>query len=85
MSHYLGYNAINDYFPRMKLQPNPQCDDRNCIRRQNEYKEKIITKTTSEVNVPMETKNVVHDDNIYGQYFIFNVHITLKSLLFIFK
>lgn len=28
VSDYLGYNALSDFFPRMSLKPNPQCDDR---------------------------------------------------------
>lgn len=28
VSNYLGYNALSDFFPRMSLKPNPQCDDR---------------------------------------------------------
>lgn len=28
VSNYLGYNALIDFFPRMDLRPNPQCDDR---------------------------------------------------------
>ncbi|XP_067635215.1 ubiquitin-like modifier-activating enzyme 5 [Eurosta solidaginis] len=37
VSDYLGYNAMNDFFPRMSLRPNPQCDDRHCQDRQKEY------------------------------------------------
>ncbi|KAH8325321.1 hypothetical protein KR067_009197 [Drosophila pandora] len=37
VSDYLGYNALNDFFPRMTLKPNPQCDDRNCLLRQKEF------------------------------------------------
>nr|CAQ53531.1 CG1749-PA [Drosophila melanogaster] len=37
VSDYLGYNALSDFFPKMTLKPNPQCDDRNCIVRQKEF------------------------------------------------
>ncbi|KAH8238212.1 hypothetical protein KR032_001216 [Drosophila birchii] len=37
VSDYLGYNALNDFFPKMTLKPNPQCDDRNCLLRQKEF------------------------------------------------
>ncbi|OTF79972.1 ubiquitin-like protein modifier-activating enzyme 5-like protein [Euroglyphus maynei] len=37
VSNYLGYNALNDFFPRMTMKPNPNCDDSYCCRRQNEY------------------------------------------------
>ncbi|XP_030381318.1 ubiquitin-like modifier-activating enzyme 5 [Scaptodrosophila lebanonensis] len=37
VSDYLGYNAMNDFFPKMALKPNPQCDDRHCLLRQKEF------------------------------------------------
>ncbi|XP_017106239.2 ubiquitin-like modifier-activating enzyme 5 [Drosophila bipectinata] len=37
VSDYLGYNALNDFFPKMTLKPNPQCDDRNCLLRQKDF------------------------------------------------
>ncbi|KAH8288142.1 hypothetical protein KR054_003280 [Drosophila jambulina] len=37
VSDYLGYNALNDFFPKMTLKPNSQCDDRNCLLRQKEF------------------------------------------------
>ncbi|KAH8270477.1 hypothetical protein KR018_010583 [Drosophila ironensis] len=37
VSDYLGYNALNDFFPKMTLKPNPQCDDRSCLLRQKEF------------------------------------------------
>ncbi|KAI6204383.1 Ubiquitin-like modifier-activating enzyme 5 [Aphelenchoides besseyi] len=41
VSHYLGYNALADFFPRQQMKPNPQCDDRWCQKRQKEYQEKL--------------------------------------------
>lgn len=37
VSDYLGYNALNDFFPKMTLRPNTQCDDRHCLLRQKEF------------------------------------------------
>ncbi|XP_017122341.1 ubiquitin-like modifier-activating enzyme 5 [Drosophila elegans] len=37
VSDYLGYNALSDFFPRMTLKPNPQCDDSYCLLRQKEF------------------------------------------------
>ncbi|KAH8276592.1 hypothetical protein KR044_004720 [Drosophila immigrans] len=37
VSDYLGYNALNDFFPKMTLRPNTQCDDRQCLLRQQEF------------------------------------------------
>ncbi|KAK1173640.1 ubiquitin-like modifier-activating enzyme 5 [Acipenser oxyrinchus oxyrinchus] len=35
---YLGYNAMQDFFPTMVIKPNTQCDDRHCRKQQKEYK-----------------------------------------------
>jgi len=37
VTHYLGYNALKDYFPVMSMKSNPQCDDRHCQRQQKIY------------------------------------------------
>ena len=39
VSHYLGYNALNDFFPRMPLRANPDCDTSICKERQKEFRE----------------------------------------------
>merc|ERR1711936_361721 len=38
VSHYLGYNAMLDYFPTLSMKPNEQCDEYYCRKRQTEYK-----------------------------------------------
>lgn len=38
VSYYLGYNAMQDFFPTMAMKANPQCNDRYCRRQQEEYK-----------------------------------------------
>lgn len=38
VSYYLGYNAMQDFFPTMAMKANPQCSDRYCRRQQEEYK-----------------------------------------------
>lgn len=40
VSNYLGYNALIDFFPRMVLRPNTQCDDR-CKRVEFKFKFKF--------------------------------------------
>lgn len=37
VTNYLGYSALTDFFPTMNLKPNPLCEDKNCILRQEEY------------------------------------------------
>lgn len=65
VSHYLGYNALKDFFPAMKMKPNPQCDDRNCQKMQAEYQKRIIEQPIEKVEVEEEVK-VNHEDNVWG-------------------
>lgn len=63
VSEYLGYNALNDFFPKMILKPNPQCDDKFCIQRQKEFsvRPKVeIKHVEEEDDIPL------HEDNFYG-------------------
>lgn len=64
VSNYLGYNAMNDFFPKMTLRPNSQCDDRFCVQRQQEFaarpKVQVEQETTDDDARPL------HDDNCYG-------------------
>lgn len=39
---YLGYNALDDFFPTWSMKPNPDCSDRFCVDRQKEYRERAI-------------------------------------------
>ncbi|XP_066598323.1 ubiquitin-like modifier-activating enzyme 5 [Prorops nasuta] len=62
VTHYLGYNALQDFFPIMSLKPNPQCDDSYCRQRQKEYEAKPKVEEASEV---VEDKPL-HEDNEWG-------------------
>lgn len=42
-SDYLGYNAMNDFFPRMTMKPNKDCDEFHC-----RDKQKIFCKAEEE-------------------------------------
>ncbi|XP_051538175.1 ubiquitin-like modifier-activating enzyme 5 isoform X1 [Myxocyprinus asiaticus] len=64
VSYYLGYNAMQDFFPSMAMKANPQCDDRHCRRQQEEYKKKEAERPKQEV--VQEEEEVVHDDNEWG-------------------
>ena len=33
VSHFLGYNAFTDFFPRYPMGPNPDCSERKCQER----------------------------------------------------
>ncbi|KAI4880364.1 hypothetical protein NFI96_013982 [Prochilodus magdalenae] len=64
VSYYLGYNAMQDFFPTMAMKANPQCDDKHCRRQQEEYKTKE-TENPKQETVP-EEEEVVHEDNEWG-------------------
>lgn len=63
VSDYLGYNAMNDFFPRMSLKPNTQCDDQHCQERQKEYqaRPKVVTK-----EIALEDDTPLHETNEWG-------------------
>ncbi|KAH7981823.1 hypothetical protein HPB52_001178 [Rhipicephalus sanguineus] len=62
VSHYLGYNALQDFFPTMQMKPNSQCDDSFCIQRQKEYQVREAAKPPPEP-VEEQKEEVVHEDN----------------------
>lgn len=63
VSYYLGYNAMEDFFPKMALKPNPNCDDAHCRQRQKEYAQK--PKSQQKSNNIIEEK-AIHEDNKWG-------------------
>ncbi|XP_026035528.1 ubiquitin-like modifier-activating enzyme 5 isoform X1 [Astatotilapia calliptera] len=64
VSYYLGYNAMQDFFPAMAMKANPQCNDRHCRRQQEEYKRTEAERP--KVEVVQEEEEVVHEDNEWG-------------------
>lgn len=69
VSDYLGYNALLDFFPKMQLKPNSQCDDAKCRERQEEVANEPVLCICP---AKPEDDTVVHDDNEWGKisYFI---------------
>lgn len=65
VSYYLGYNAMEDFFPKMTLKPNPNCDDVHCRQRQKEYAQK--PKNQQKSSKIIEEK-AIHEDNKWGIY-----------------
>lgn len=65
VSHYLGYNAMQDFFPAMSLKPNPSCDDKFCRQRQEEFAAKPKVEYAEEC---VEEKPL-HEDNEWGKCF----------------
>ncbi|XP_025949840.2 ubiquitin-like modifier-activating enzyme 5 isoform X1 [Dromaius novaehollandiae] len=64
VSYYLGYNAMQDFFPTMAMKPNPQCGDQNCRKQQENYKKKAAVQSKQEVIEQEE--EIVHEDNDWG-------------------
>lgn len=63
VSEYLGYNALNDFFPQMALRPNLTCDDSHCRERQKEFQarpkvEKVVEEVVDE--------GPLHETNEFG-------------------
>ena len=65
VTHYLGYNALQDFFPTMSMKPNETCDDAYCRQRQREYRE-LQAEFPDVDQVPAAEAEVVHDDNEWG-------------------
>lgn len=63
VSNYLGYNALIDFFPKMDLRPNPQCDDSWCRQRQAEYQARPKPEKIEQID---EVHVVVHEENDWG-------------------
>eukprot|EP00300_Choanocystis_sp_HF-7_P003625 c12759_g1_i3.p1 GENE.c12759_g1_i3~~c12759_g1_i3.p1 ORF type:complete len:509 (+),score=120.97 c12759_g1_i3:36-1529(+) len=64
VSAYLGYNAMQDFFPRMELKPNPECPNKYCVKKQKEYQAHIAA--NPETVVVKEVAAITHDDNEWG-------------------
>ncbi|KAM4705374.1 ubiquitin-like modifier-activating enzyme 5 isoform 2-T2 [Rhinophrynus dorsalis] len=65
VSFYLGYNAMQDFFPTMAMKPNPHCDDKYCRKQQDEFKLKEEAKPPKQ-EVVVEEEEIVHEDNDWG-------------------
>uniref|UniRef100_A0A8C6WYP4 Ubiquitin-like modifier-activating enzyme 5 n=1 Tax=Neogobius melanostomus TaxID=47308 RepID=A0A8C6WYP4_9GOBI len=66
VSYYLGYNAMQDFFPSMTMKANPQCNDYYCKKQQEEFKKKEAERPKVEVVEEVE-EEIVHEDNEWGE------------------
>jgi len=64
VGYYLGYNALQDFFPSDSMRPNPECSSSWCVKRQGEYQE--VQKTRPKVQPVEVKKEVVHEENNWG-------------------
>merc|ERR1719228_509157 len=65
VSHYLGYNAMLDFFPTMSMKPNPNCDEYQCLKLQKARAEELAANPEIVLEVE-EEEAVVHEDNDWG-------------------
>ncbi|XP_059158823.1 ubiquitin-like modifier-activating enzyme 5 [Physella acuta] len=63
VSYYLGYNALQDFFPTMRMKPNPQCDDSHCRRQQQLFQEREAARPKTDKQEKVEEVAVVHEEN----------------------
>lgn len=65
VAHYLGYSALDDFFPTMRLRPNSQCVDVYCIKRQAECAG-APDEEEKDVEEKEDQHEVLHEDNEWG-------------------
>lgn len=68
MSYYLGYSALTDFFPTMRLRPNPACGDNFCQQRQADVKARPPKEQESVKDRSLDEKEVTHEDNEWGMW-----------------
>ena len=71
ISYYLGYSAMTDYFPTMKVRPNPTCSNSMCVKRQEEIQklkeQGLLDLDLDEKEEQIEDeKKIVHEENSWG-------------------
>jgi ubiquitin-like modifier-activating enzyme 5 len=60
VANFVGYDALNDFFPTYTLRPNPECDSRVC--RELSAKLALEPRLEEEGNVQATVAPVVHED-----------------------
>lgn len=68
-SKYLGYNAMEDFFPKMSLKPNKDCDDYHCRKQQKKFAEEEVERLKNQPEIvenPDATNEIVHEENDWG-------------------
>jgi len=66
VTNYLGYNALQDFFPTMSLKPNETCSDSFCVKRQQEFKIREAQRLAELSNQTVEIEQIeedLHPDN----------------------
>jgi len=68
VSYYLGYNAMQDFFPTMTLKPNTDCDEFHCRKNQKKFMEEEAERIKNQPEI-VETEpevEVLHEENDWG-------------------
>lgn len=66
VSYYLGYNAMNDFFPKMKLKPNPNCEDSFCRSNQLKAAAQGTLDKVKTVTRDIQPVAPLHENNEWG-------------------
>lgn len=71
VSNFLGYDALGDYFPSYSMTPNPECGNRHCRLRQQEWAEhpeEMMRKygLQEETEKKDDSNAQLHPDNEWG-------------------
>jgi len=67
VSNFLGYNALQNYFPTYTLKPNTSCGNPHCVEHQKKFQEKLQKeKSVAKKEEKREDKPIVHEENIWG-------------------
>jgi len=70
VSDYLGYNAMNDFFPRMTMRPNVDCEEFHCRDKQKVFiaaeEERRKRESLLEDTVGENIIEVLHEENEWG-------------------
>ena len=57
VSDYLGYSAMTDFFPRMSMKANPDCDEYHCVKKQKLFQEEEKQRIAKEaLEVSLDSK-----------------------------
>jgi len=67
VSYYLGYNAMQDFFPSYTMKPNIECENSWCQKRKKEFEErKKENVDVEEKKEEMTEEAPLHPENEFG-------------------
>lgn len=66
VSFFLGYNALEDFFPSYQLRPNPSCENKDCLNAQRNYAASKQSEEKGGLKEQGEEEKVLHEQNEWG-------------------